>query len=202
MVCIIILIITAAEDESTPTSEVAGDAAAATEAAPAAEASADDSGHAAGEQQQQGYAGQGDYSGYGSASAAVDYSTGGGYDPQAYAAACAGHYDPSAYGGYAGASSGYDHAAGSAAAPPAAAAPAVPSGPIPDSHSPDPPSKVLHFRNVTSELTQVCPLRVQLRRVASSCVVRRTLIVGFAYLICPHAESANGGKAEDHVDAH
>lgn len=143
-----------AEDASTPT-EVASDAAATEAATEAAPAASDDSGHAAGEQQQQqGYAGQGDYSGYGSASAAVDYSTGG-YDPQAYAA-YAGHYDPSmAYGGYGASGYAAAAAAGSAAAaPPAAAAPAVPSAPIPDSHSPDPPSKVLHFRNVTSELTQ------------------------------------------------
>lgn len=152
---------------------MASDAAATEAATEAAPAASDDSGHAAGEQQQQqGYAGQGDYSGYGSASAAVDYSTGG-YDPQAYAA-YAGHYDPSmAYGGYG--ASGYAAAGSAAAAPPAAAAPAVPSAPIPDSHSPDPPSKVLHFRNVTSELTQVCLPPPKLSP-ASSCVVSRRVI--------------------------
>ncbi len=41
--------------------------------------------------------------------------------------------------------------------------PVAPQEPLPDSLSEDPPSKVIHFRNVTSEITQarfVCRVRV------------------------------------------
>jgi hypothetical protein len=45
----------------------------------------------------------------------------------------------------------------------AAPAPAAPQEPLPESLAEDPPSKVIHFRNVTSEITQARHRRVRVR---------------------------------------
>lgn len=79
-----------------------------------------------------------------STSAQTDYQA---YDQSAYSQSSAAAYDYSIPHQYQ-----YQQPA---PAPAAAPEPAAPQEPLPESMSPDPPSKVIHFRNVTSEITQV-----------------------------------------------